>query len=87
MYKRADIIKFLDYLTEEIQKKVYGRVNWDESMMTEKYELYILDRDIKCVFDMTDRIHNTETIEDADKIVYDIMQAYRNHILGAYIVG
>lgn len=87
MYKRKDIMQFLNGLVDEIQEKIYGRVDIVEDMMIETYKICISDRDIKCVLDLTDKVYEIETQQDKDRLVHNIMQQYRTYILGAYIVG
>ena len=87
MYKRKDIINFLNILVEELQSKVYGTVYIMETMMIESYKICIMDRDMSYVFDLTDKIYGIHNDEDADELVYDIIQQYKEYILGAYIVS
>lgn len=87
MYKRKDIMQFINGLVDEIQEKIYGRVSIVEDMMIETYKICIFDRDIKWVFDLTDKVYKIETQQDKDKLFHDIMQQYKTYILGAYIVG
>ena len=87
MYKRKDIINFLNLLVEELQSKVYGNVYIMETMMIESYKICIMDRNMRYIFDLTDKIHGIHNDKDADKLVYDIIQQYKEYILGAYIVS
>ena len=87
MYKRKDIMNFLNLLVEELQSKVYGNVYIMETMMIESYKICIMDRDMRYVFDLTDKIYGIHNDEDADELVYDIIQQYKEYILGAYIVS
>ena len=68
MYKRKDIMNFLNLLVEELQSKVYGNVYIMETMMIESYKICIMDRDMRYVFDLTDKIHGIHNDEDADEL-------------------
>lgn len=87
MYKREDIMQFFKGLVDEIQERIYGQAYIKEDIITRTYKICIFDRDIKYVFDLTDKLYEIETQQDKDKLVHDIIQQYKAYILGAYIVG
>lgn len=84
--KSKDKMQFLNELVDEIQEKIYGRVDIVRDMMIETYKICISDRDVTFVIDLTDTLYEIETQQDKDKLVHDIMQQYRTYILGGYIV-
>lgn len=86
MYKRKDIEQFFNGLVDEIQEKVYGRVNIIEDVMIKTYKICIINWDIKWIFDLTNKVYEIKTEQDKDKLIYDIIQEYKRYILDVYIV-
>ena len=86
MYNRKDILDFLQHLIDEIQKQINGEVWYEEDYIGQSYIIRIKDSDVKCSFNVTKQLYKIETQRDGEKLLFEIIQKYKEYILEKYFV-